>query len=83
MLEPSAQTLFGIVLRQTFQPCEKQSLLSDFHFFVQSAFFRQIAYRLGVGGSQLVTIEKHPTGVRRCDMVDDSDKSGFAGTVGA
>ena len=34
-------------------------------------------------GSQLVTIEKHPTGVRRCDMVDDSDKSGFAGTVGA
>ena len=81
--EPLTEGCFGFAFAESFETCEEKGLFTDFHFFIKSAFFGQVAYLGHIGCRKLVSVESHDTAVGGCDVVDDTDQSCLAGSVRA
>ena len=60
-----------------------QGLFADFHFFVQTTFFGQVANHGNVIGMQLAAVKNYFSFIGAGNLVNDADQRGFPGAVGA
>ena len=83
LVEPLAQAFLGGGFVQTFQLGKVKSLFAHLHFFVKSAFFREVAYAAHVGVGHQASAHHHFALVGHRDAVYDSYESGLACSVGS
>ena len=80
-LKPIFQSFLGLFLTYAFELCEIYGLFTDFHCFVKSSFFREIAYLRDVVSVQFLSVKYYLALVGCCYLVKHSYQSGFSCTV--
>ena len=80
-LEPKFQCFQGILFGHPLEACQVNGLLAHFHFFVQSALFRQISDQTDIFRLEFFPVEQHFAAIGSSNTIDDADERGFTGTV--
>ena len=79
--EPAHQPCAGFLIGESFELRQVDGLFADFHFFIQSAFFRQVTDLVDIFRLELASVKTDKAAVGGRDAVDDTDQCGLAGSV--
>ena len=80
-LEPTGQTTACLWVGETFQLCQIDRLLPDFHLFIQPSLFRQVTDLVDVFRAGFMAVEANDSAIRCRNPVDDPDQGRLARPV--